>query len=119
MRLHIGRLPATVAERLDAGRFGPEAGIGFVSKTMVAAGRRRSQVFAALSQAAYRAFAEAGLTHVLLHCRPSLVPLYERLGFAPYGTAFVDAEVGPQVAMHIAVATAPAVLRRGAETEAA
>jgi predicted GNAT family N-acyltransferase len=119
MRLHVGNAPHAVVHRIEAERFGAAERLGLVSKTMVAVGRRSSQVFAAMAQQAYRCFAAAGIEHVVLHCRPSLVRLYARLGFASYGVEFVDHEVGPQVAMHIAVAAAPPVLRRGAEREAA
>lgn len=119
MRLHVGNIPESTSLRIDAGRFGPPAELALVSKTMVVDGERSSRVFAALAQYAYRCFFAAGIKHVVLHCRPSLRCLYERLGFRAYGCDFLDAEVGPQVAMHIEVAGAPAILRRGALASAA
>ena len=119
MRLHVGNVPDAASRRIDAGRFGPADRLAMVSKTMVASGERSSHVFAALAQFAYRCVFTGGIEHVVLHCRPSLVPLYERLGFRGYGVEFVDPEVGPQVAMHSETAAAPAILRRGSFAEAA
>ncbi|MEZ6037038.1 MAG: GNAT family N-acyltransferase [Planctomycetota bacterium] len=115
MRLHLGNAPAALLLRLQHRDHQVDARlVGTVSKTMVAAGRRGTMAFAAMAQRAYREFAAAGMSHVMLHCRPMLVPLYERLGFAPSGAQFECAAVGTQVCMVLAVAKAPEILRRGA-----
>lgn len=100
LRLHAGNLPTAAASRLCADQLacGPEQ-VAFVSKTMVGRDRRGSLVFLALARAAYAEALAAGIRFGLLHCRPSLVPLYTRLGYRRHGSPFVDPEVGEQIPM--------------------
>jgi predicted GNAT family N-acyltransferase len=49
----------------------------------------------------YRTALSSGVTHSILAARPSLIPIFERFGFVPGSTAFLDRIAGPMVIMKL------------------
>jgi GNAT superfamily N-acetyltransferase len=99
-------LPERLQRVLELKRFGvafAPGALSYTSRLMVAAERRHTSVMRRLVQAIYRMTRDRGVRLSFLHAPPSLVPLYEHLGFRRYTHAFKDEVAGQQVPMVIVV----------------
>lgn len=77
-------------------RYAPEA-LGFSSRLMLAPAWRGSMVLNALLASLFRRGREAGALFDFINCAPSLIELYEQLGYRRYTDGFVDEDVGYRV----------------------
>jgi len=100
-RLHLGGIPSGLAAPLGLWRFHglPPAHVGFVSKFMVRRDHRGSTVAARMMRAVFLLAREQRTQALFCTTFPDLVALYERAGMAPYGSQYIDLDLGPHHAM--------------------
>lgn len=104
IRRNLGTSPFLVEHythlyKLDEfGSFAPET-LSFSSRLMISQTLRGSMALHLLLMAAYGHALENGALFDLCNCAPSLVGLYEHLGFRQYADNFVDPDVGYRVPM--------------------
>jgi CRP-like cAMP-binding protein/predicted GNAT family N-acyltransferase len=85
--------------RLDAwAEFQPEA-VSLSSRLMVAQPWRGSAVLGSLLLELYRYSRERGIRFNFLNCAPSLLDLYEQMGYRRYADGFIDPDVGYRIPM--------------------
>jgi len=101
MRMHVGYIPALLAEPLDLPRFTDFQGadLCFVSKLMVRKDHRKSTVAARLMSAGFAIARMNAVKAAFCTTFPHLVPLYERIGFESYNPMYTDPELGPHFAL--------------------
>ena len=97
----VGKIPETWRSIYALNRFSrysPDA-FGFSSRLMLAPEWRGSLVLNSLLAALYRRGREAGALFDFINCSPSLIELYEQLGYRRYTDGFMDDDVGYRVPM--------------------
>ena len=97
--LDIVQLPASWRDRyrLDAFADYPPQALSYTSRAMVAAEWRGSTLFSKLLSQMYLRGQEKGVRFDFCNCAPSLIELYEQLGYRRYADAFVEHDVGYRV----------------------
>lgn len=97
--LDVTQLPASWRERyrLDAFTDYPPQALSYTSRAMVAAEWRGSAIFSKLLSHMYLRGQETGVRFDFCNCAPSLIELYEQLGYRRYADAFVEHDVGYRV----------------------
>lgn len=88
--------PLYEAFQLDKFEDFPATDLSFTSALVVAARWRGSPVLSVLLGAAYKMCRERHVRFDFCHCTPTLLALYQRLGYRRYGNNFVE-EAGLQV----------------------
>ena len=78
-------------------------GVGFSSRLMVAQDRRGSTALGALVRHAYEVAMSRDVEFLFCNCAPSLVGMYERLGFRRYIRNVMDPQVGYRTPMVLVV----------------
>ena len=116
LRVNIGAVPAVLSHyrepyRLDRFAEWEPSLLSFSSRLMVSKRLRGSRTLYHLLTAAYEVDLRRGVRFDFCNCAPSLVDLYEHLGYRRYTDNFVDPEVGYRVPMVL-------VLRAGEHLEA-
>jgi hypothetical protein len=102
LRLHLShapqwvhkQLPLELVSQLDA------ASYGFVSRCFVVKSERGGPILRALCSKAYEIGQHHKLAHGLCHCRPSLLPLYRRMGWSAVTQEFALPNTGPQYILY-------------------
>lgn len=85
--------------RLDAWSGFPPETISLSSRLMVAQPWRGSAVLGGLLLELYRYSRELGVRFNFLNCAPSLLDLYEQMGYRRYADGFIDQDVGYRIPM--------------------
>ena len=104
LRLQLGRSWDQLADKLDTyglapfTSYGPDA-LSFTDMLLVAPAWRASPMPALLLGAAYKISRGSGALFDFCHCAPSLVGLYQKLGYRRYTGNFSDRDFGLQVPM--------------------
>jgi len=104
LRVNFGDDPAFVdayGEKLDLGRLlplGPRR-LSFTSRLAINPRWRRSPVFRELVSAAFWVGGAPEVSLSICTCRPSLVPLFQHLGYQEYGPRFSEPGGGHQCAL--------------------
>jgi CRP-like cAMP-binding protein len=104
LRLQLGQSWDQLTDKLDTyglapfASYGPSA-LSFTDMLLVAPAWRTSQMPALLLGAAYKISRRAGAVFDFCHCAPSLVSLYQKLGYRRYTRNFTDPDFGLQVPM--------------------
>lgn len=89
--------------QLDAISRGNRRAVTFTSRLAIARSARHTPVFRDLVCEAYRVGAPAHVSVSVMTCRRRLLPIFEHLGYRPYGDEFVDDAAGPQQPMMLVV----------------
>jgi hypothetical protein len=94
-------VPASYRDWFEMSRFAdiPLNEISFCSRLMVAATHRGGRASWLLISRIYEVNREAGVWLSMLHCAPSLVGLYEALGYRRIGNRIVETDVGQHLTM--------------------
>lgn len=77
----------------------PDTAISFNSRLMITSKWRKTQALAGLLDIGYREGRKRGVWLSFLHCAPSLISLYEMLGFRRYALGMIDTDVGLHIPM--------------------
>lgn len=85
--------------RLDEWAGFPSETVSLSSRLMVARPWRGSAVLGSLLLELYRYSRERGIRFNFLNCAPSLLDLYEQMGYRRYADGFIDADVGYRIPM--------------------
>lgn len=104
LRLQVGQTWDQLTDKLDTYGLAPFASYGpgalsFTDMLLVAPAWRTSQMPALLLGAAYKISRRGGTVFDFCHCAPSLVSLYQKLGYRRYTRNFTDPDFGLQVPM--------------------